>query len=65
MIKRSNLQNVRVIFLTSLFWVFIDAFLIIYLADSNATSKLIQSCEQSINELKAQIKVNISNRNRL
>lgn len=55
MLKRSNLQNFRIILLTSLFWVFIDAFLIIYLADTKSSSDLIQSCEKSISELKLKL----------
>lgn len=54
-IKRSNLQNFRIILFTSLFWVVFDAFLFIYLVDINSTSKLIQSCEENIKELKSRL----------
>lgn len=54
-IKRSNLQNFRIVLFTSLFWVVFDAFLFIYLVDINSTSRLIQSCEENIKELKSRL----------
>ncbi len=33
--RSHNFQTLRIVFITSLFWVFIDAFLILYLLDAN------------------------------
>lgn len=37
-LSRSKYQTIRIVLITSLFWVFIDAFLIIYLSDCDCSS---------------------------
>jgi len=66
-LSRNKMQYFRVIFLTSLFWVFIDAFLIFYLSDNcavlssgngghHARSLGSEGCEEQIQHLELQIK---------
>jgi len=49
MFSRNNINTFRIVLLTSLFWVFIDTFLIIYLSD-NCAKTIVVPCEHAKNE---------------
>jgi hypothetical protein len=54
--SRHKLQYFRIIFLTSLFWVLVDAFLIFYLTDCSSNRINQLPCDQQIEHLEQQIK---------
>jgi hypothetical protein len=43
---KSNYQTIRIVLITSLFWVFVDAFLIIYLTDCDC-SRFVVPCSEN------------------
>lgn len=54
MFSRNNINTFRIVMITSLFWVFIDTFLIIYLSD-NCARTIVVPCEHAKNEAQQQV----------
>ncbi|CAF0907401.1 unnamed protein product, partial [Brachionus calyciflorus] len=59
---RFKLNNFRLILITSLFWVFVDAFLILYLTDCTANTSLLNSNDKSyLNEMNKKLIIENTN----